>query len=83
MGSSPASSRFTDFSKDAHDYVSKIESKIVLIDGLRLAKLMIEFGVAVATDATYTVKRMDNDYFDSIWFTCVTLGSRPYGVVGQ
>jgi restriction endonuclease Mrr len=27
---------------------------------------MIEFGVAVATDATYTVKRIDNDFFESI-----------------
>ena len=29
-------------------------------------ELMIEFGVAVATDATYTVKRIDNDFFESI-----------------
>ena len=49
-----------------NDYVSKIGSKIVLIDGSRLAELMIEFGVAVATDATYTVKRIDNDFFESI-----------------
>jgi hypothetical protein len=41
-------------------------SKIVLIDGSRLAELMIEFGVAVATDATYTVQRIDNDFFESI-----------------
>jgi restriction system protein len=56
----------SDFSRDANDYVSKIGSKIVLIDGSRLAELMIEFGVAVATDATYTVKRIDNDFFDSV-----------------
>ena len=56
----------SDFSRDANDYVSKIESKIVLIDGAKLAELMIEFGVAVATDATYTVKRIDNDFFESI-----------------
>src|SRR6202051_539116 len=56
----------SDFSKDANDYVSKIGSKIVLIDGSRLAELMSEFGVAVATDATYTVKRIDNDFFESI-----------------
>jgi restriction system protein len=37
----------SDFSRDANDYVSKIGSKIVLIDGSRLAELMIEFGVAV------------------------------------
>jgi restriction endonuclease Mrr len=35
----------SDFSSDANDYVSKIGSKIVLIDGSRLAELMIEFGV--------------------------------------
>jgi restriction system protein len=55
-----------DFSRDANDYVSKIRSKIVLIDGSRLAKLMIEFGVAVAADAIYMVKRIDNDSFESI-----------------
>jgi restriction system protein len=56
----------SDFSRDANDYVSKIGSKIVLIDGSRLAELMIEFGVAVATEATYTVKRIDNDFFEAI-----------------
>ena len=50
------------FGVSTNDYVSKI----VLIDGSRLAELMIEFGVAVATDATYTVKRIDNDFFESI-----------------
>ena len=56
----------SDFSRDANDYVSKIESKIVLIDGLKLTELMIGFGVSVATDAIYTVKRIDNDFFESI-----------------
>jgi restriction system protein len=56
----------SDFSRDANDYVSKIGSKIVLIDGSSLAQLMIEFGVAVATDATYTVERIDNDFFEAI-----------------
>jgi restriction system protein len=56
----------SDFSRDANDYVSKIGSKIVLIDGSRLTELMIEFGVAVATDAIYTVRRIDNDFFESI-----------------
>jgi restriction system protein len=56
----------SDFSRDAHDYVSRIGSKIVLIDGSSLPEPMIEFGVVVATDATYTVKRIDNDFFESI-----------------
>ena len=56
----------SDFSRDADEYVSKIGSKIVLIDGSTLTELMIEFGVAVATDAIYTVNRIDNDFFETI-----------------
>ena len=56
----------SDFSRDAHDYVSKIGSKIVLIDGERLAELMIDFGVGVTMEASYEVKRVDADFFESI-----------------
>jgi len=56
----------SDFSRDANDYVSKIGSKIVLIDGSKLAEVTVEFGVGVATDVTYTVKRIDNDFFETI-----------------
>jgi len=51
------------FSKDADDYVRKIPQKVVLIDGARLAELMIDFGVGVTTANTYTVKKLDLDYF--------------------
>jgi restriction system protein len=53
----------SEFSKDANDYVSRIDSKIVLIDGKSLARLMIDFGVGVATVAAYEVKKLDSDYF--------------------
>lgn len=53
----------SDFSKSSHEYVSAIDSKIILIDGQQLAQLMIDFGVGVATDATYELKRLDFDYF--------------------
>jgi len=53
----------SDFSQSAHEYVSAIESKIILIDGQQLAQYMIDFGVGVATDATYELKRLDSDYF--------------------
>lgn len=53
----------SDFSKEAHEYVSRIESKIVLIDGKALSRLMIDFGVGVTTVATYEVKKIDTDYF--------------------
>ena len=52
------------FSPDALDYVTRIEKKIVLIDGDELAKLMIDFGIGVAADAVYEIKRLDTDYFE-------------------
>lgn len=52
------------FSRDAIDYVERIEKKIVLIDGDQLAQYMIDYGVGVAETVTYTVKRVDLDYFD-------------------
>lgn len=51
------------FSADAKDYVNRIEKKIVLIDGEQLAQLMIDFNVGVTEVASYTVKRIDFDYF--------------------
>lgn len=51
------------FTKDAADYVDRIDSKIVLIDGERLANLMIDFGLGVTPIASYEVKRIDSDYF--------------------
>lgn len=51
------------FSRDAHDYVATIDPKVVLIDGRRLAQLMIDFNVGVSTSQTYLIKRIDSDYF--------------------
>ena len=52
------------FTREAADYVTRIEKRIVLIDGEHLAQLMIDAGVGVADVATYQVKRVDADYFD-------------------
>ncbi len=41
------------FSQDARDYVSRIEKKIVLIDGEQLAQLMIDYGIGVAEVVSY------------------------------
>ncbi|MDA8338402.1 MAG: restriction endonuclease [Nitrospiraceae bacterium] len=51
------------FSQDAYDYASRIDSKIVLIDGKRLAQLMIDNNLGVSTLSTYEIKRIDSDYF--------------------
>ena len=53
------------FSKGAVEFASKqLHSKIVLVDGRQLAKLMIEYNLGVSTIATYEVKRIDSDFFD-------------------
>ncbi len=53
------------FSKQAYDYVNQIDTKIVLIDGLSLAKYMIDFDLGVSTISKYEIKRMDSDYFEA------------------
>ena len=53
----------SNFSSDSEDYVSRIDAKIVLIDGETLAQLMIEYNVGVSTINTYEVKKVDSDYF--------------------
>ncbi len=54
------------FSPEAHDYVSRIDKRIVLIDGEKLAALMYDYGVGVATMASYEVRRVDSDYFGEV-----------------
>ena len=51
------------FTQDAIDFASKVDSKIILIDGKTLVKHMIEKNVGVATSAKYEVKKIDLDYF--------------------
>jgi restriction system protein len=53
----------SDFSSEAEDYVSRIDAKVVLIDGETLAQLMIDHNVGVSTIGTYEIKKVDSDYF--------------------
>ena len=52
------------FSSEALDYVSRIDPKVVLIDGAELAELMLDHGVGVSTVASYDIKRLDTDFFN-------------------
>jgi restriction system protein len=52
------------FSNGAEEYVTRIERKIVLIDGRRLAQLMIDHDIGVATARAYGVTNLDQDYFE-------------------
>lgn len=53
----------SDFSREAIDYVGKIDSKVVLIDGDKLANFMIDHNLGVSTTSFYEIKRIDSDYF--------------------
>lgn len=54
----------SDFPKSANDFVNSIEPRIILIDGNKMASLMIEHGVGVSTKEVYEIKAIDNDYFE-------------------
>ncbi len=51
------------FSREAEDYAAGIDTKIILIDGARLAQFMIDYNVGVTPFALYELKRVDADYF--------------------
>jgi len=53
----------SEFSKDAQEYVTRIERKIVLIDGRTLAEFMIDYDIGTTTSQTYAVKKADSDFF--------------------
>lgn len=53
------------FSTDAMNYVDHLEPKVVLIDGTRLAQLMIDHDVGVSKERTLHLRRLDSDYFDA------------------
>jgi restriction system protein len=52
------------FTAEAKDFAARIETKIILIDGQQLAKLMFDHNVGVATASKYEVKKIDSDYFN-------------------
>lgn len=51
------------FTKEAKEYSPKNETKIVLIDGEKLAQYMIDHNLGVSVQNTYEIKRIDSDYF--------------------
>ena len=51
------------FSPGAIEWVRTVPARIILIDGRRLAELMIEYGVGVQVGRTYRVVEVDEDFF--------------------
>lgn len=52
------------FTKEARSYVEKqLSTKVVLVDGEKLTKLMIEYNLGVSVETVYTIKKIDTDFF--------------------
>ena len=57
------------YTKEAISFVEKnLNYKLVLIDGTRLAELMIEYELGVSTQYTYRIKQLDSDYFSEEYY---------------
>jgi restriction system protein len=52
------------FSRGAVQYADAIQSRVVLIDGERLARLMIRYGVGVQVERTVEIVKIDEDFFE-------------------
>jgi len=51
------------FPKDTHDIIAKTPKNIILIDGDKLASLMIDYNVGVSLEKAYEIKKIDSDFF--------------------
>jgi restriction system protein len=54
----------SDFSTDAYDYVKKIDPRIILINGEKLAEYMYDYNLGVSVEDKYEIKKIDEDYFE-------------------
>lgn len=52
------------FSRGATEYADGVATRVVLIDGVRLAQLMIRHGVGVQVRQTFTIVEIDEDFFE-------------------
>ena len=53
----------SEFTKEAREFASAIDNKLILIDGEELAEYMIDFNVGVSIVNSYEIKKIDSDYF--------------------
>lgn len=52
------------FSADAQRYAEQVATRVVLIDGDKLSRLMIRYGVGVQVRRTVTIVDVDEDFFE-------------------
>jgi restriction system protein len=52
------------FSANARDYADRVNARLVLIDGLELAALMIEHDCGVIVEESFVLKQVDENFFE-------------------
>lgn len=52
------------FSVDARRYADQVQARIVLVDGAKLSRLMIRYGVGVQVRRTVQIVDVDEDFFE-------------------
>ena len=56
----------SDFSREAREYVDRVQHRIVLINGDLLARLITNYEVGVRARQTYVLRSIDEDYFAEV-----------------
>ena len=56
----------SDFTEGAKEYINNTKLPIKLINGIELANYMIEYNIGVQNKYSYNIKKIDNDYFESL-----------------
>ncbi len=52
------------FTPEARAYADRVPARLVLMDGERLAELMVLHNVGVQDEESFVLKRLDEDFFD-------------------
>lgn len=55
----------SDFPTSAKEFAEKIDRTLILINGKRLAQLMIEYNIGISPKETFVYKEIDSDYFEN------------------
>jgi uncharacterized protein YciI len=64
------------FSSDARDYAERVNARLVLIDDLEFAALMIEHDCGVVVEEPFVLKQVDENYFEDLQARLRVLVSR-------
>ncbi|MGF6791734.1 restriction endonuclease [Paraburkholderia sp. 35.1] len=52
------------FSREAREYAGLISTRVILVDGTQLVKLMTDHNVGVSPLTSFEIKKIDSDYFE-------------------